>query len=139
MISIDGSLVIIIAIIVFLFFALNRLLFRPVQTVMDERKQRIDGPQKEATQTLEEHGRQVASLQASLADARRRANAHKAERRGGAVVECERVVEESSQEARARVDRQSSIFEEQKQKARTELTSHIQTLAAKIAGRFIRG
>lgn len=139
MISIDGSVVIIIAIIVFLFFALNRLLFRPVQSIMDERQQRIDGPKKEAAQTLEEHGRQVASLQESLAGARRRASVYKAERRGEAVVECDGTVEESSQKARERLDRQTTLFEEQKRKARTELVSHIRALAARIAGHFIHG
>ncbi len=139
MISIDGSLIIIIAIIGFLIFALNRLFFRPVQRVMEERERRISGPQQEAKRILDDHDKQLASLQAATSKARREANLYKAQFREKAREESEKVVEASNTEGRQRLERESALLGEQKKHVRNELTAHIQTLANKIAGHFVRG
>ena len=138
MISIDASVFIIIGIIIFLVFALNRLFFRPVLRTMEARDQQITGRQQEATRMLEEHAKQFAGFQAELGKARRQAGDFKARERS----EVQRAVGEdigtAQRAARQHLEQQLVSLDQQKARARTDLSAHIANLAQTIAGYFVR-
>lgn len=139
MIDIDGSALLVILLIVVLVFLLDRLFFRPVVAVMEARDRQINGPKEEAARLIGQHDQMLASLQASLSHARRDGNDHKARVKEGAQKEGESVIEKTQAEAREFLDKQAGRLEEQARRARQELSAHIEALAQRIAGYFVRG
>ncbi|MEW6364085.1 MAG: hypothetical protein AB1714_05555 [Acidobacteriota bacterium] len=138
MISIDASVFIIIAVIVFLVFALNRLFFRPVLRTMEARDQQITGRQQEASRMLEEHAKQFAAFQAELGKARRQAGDFKARERSEAQRMGSDEIGSAQRAAHQRLEQQLVSLDQQKSRARADLSAHIAKLAQTIAGYFVR-
>lgn len=139
MIEIDGSVLLIIAIIVALVFILERLFFNPVLAAIELRNRHVQGPREEAARIMGEHDRQLNGLQVAINQARRRANEYKSQVRGEAQREGDGVVENAGQEARLHMQKQTQQLEEQKVAARALLAEQVQSLAQKITGYFVRG
>src|SRR5947209_20040009 len=66
----DGTLVLHIAIIITMVFALNRLLFRPVNRVLDERERRTRGRSDEAHEIIRRVKESLLQYENSLRQAR---------------------------------------------------------------------
>src|SRR5947209_15996884 len=66
----DGTLVIHIAIIITMVFTLNRILFRPVNRILDERENRTRGRSGEALEILQRVRESLARYENSLRQAR---------------------------------------------------------------------
>ena len=66
----DGTLVIHIAIIITMVFILNRVLFRPINRILDERENRTRGRSKEAREIIQRVGESMSRYEDSLRQAR---------------------------------------------------------------------
>jgi len=133
----DGTIFLHIAIILVMVFLLNRVLFRPVNRVLEEREKHTRGRSGEARDTVkrveESLSRYEQSLRAARAESyqlleRQQAEAAEARRRRIGQVRAE--VDEA-------VGEQKSLIVEQTKEARSSLETEARRVAARISAQIL--
>ena len=120
MISLDGSIFAAIAVFLFLVFALNRLLFRPLLGIQQERERRTTGVEAQANRGLEHYADLFNRYQATIKNTRlegyRRQEQVRAEaiaRRAARLDEARRAAEQLIQQSRATIQTETRTAHEQ--------------------------
>ena len=131
------SLVLIMVCFWMTLWLVQRFLIRPVSTVLDERRRRIEGAKQEWSARHEEYVAAVARIEDDLLNAARDAAKERAEARQRAM-DARNLALES---ARARADEKlASVVESldrEAEAARSELRRHAEELARLLAGRLL--
>jgi F-type H+-transporting ATPase subunit b len=142
-ISPDGSLVFVLILFIIFVFVMNRILFRPIGRVLDERQTLIEGSANEARAAGRRYEAKLADYEATIRQARAEGYRRSEQERARALDERRRLIEEAKRQARDEIDRARLEIESQVAQARTTLEMEIRAIAERISrtvlGRAVGG
>jgi len=121
-ISPDGSLIFVLILFLIFVFVLNRILFRPISRVLDERQTLTEGSANEARASRRRYEARLAEYEATIREARAEGYRRSEQQRAAALEERRHLIEEAKLQAHDQIDR-----------ARTEIER--QVAGARAAGR----
>ena len=139
----DGSLIVVLVLFVIFVFALNRLLFRPVGRVLDERETLIEGATNEGRAARRMYDARLAEYEASIRHARAEGY-HLAEQERAAALDARRrVIDDAKAQAHEQIEVAKQEIEQQVVQARATLESESRQIAERISrtvlGRSVGG
>jgi len=133
MIELNVSLLIQAVNFLVLLLILNRILYRPILRVLEERGRKTEGARGQVESVEEQGAELMAAYEADLAVARSQARGHYQEHRAKAVVEAEAALAEAKAKAEAEMARHAEALERRRQALETELSASEAALAHEIA------
>ena len=139
----DGSLIVVLVLFVIFAFALNRLLFRPIGRVLDERETLIEGSTNEARAARRMYDARLAEYELSIRQARAEGY-HLAEQERTAALDARRrVIDEAKAQAHEQIEGAKQEIEQQVVQSRATLESESRQIAERISrtvlGRSVGG
>lgn len=142
-ISPDGSLVVILILFMLFVFALNRILFRPVGRVLDERQTRTEGAANEARAARRRYDAKLAEYEATIRQARTDAYRKSEQERAAGLEQRRKLIDAAKQEANELIAKAKADIEVQASGARASLEAEARQLAEQISrtvlGRSVGG
>jgi F-type H+-transporting ATPase subunit b len=142
-ISPDGSLLFIIALFMLFVFVMNRLLFRPIGRVLDERQALTEGAANEARAAARRYQARLAEYESSIRQARAESYRRLEQERAAALEERRRLIEDAKQKASGQIEQAKSEIGRQADGARAALETESRQIAATISrtvlGRTVGG
>jgi len=120
-----------------LIWILNRILYRPVLKVLNERESRISGAQDKAKKLIGQGEGLVADYEVRLRNTKIEAMALKTEIRKEAVVESGRIIDAARQQADGIVGEVRAAMSTELEQVRRELEPHLGSLAGEIAEQIL--
>jgi F-type H+-transporting ATPase subunit b len=142
-ISPDGSLVFVLVLFLIFVFVLNRILFRPIGRVLDERQTLTEGAANEARAARGRFEASLAEYEATIRQTRAESYKRSEQERAVALDGRRRLIEEAKQQADEEIGRAKAEIERQAGQARTLLESESRQIAERISrtvlGRTVGG
>jgi len=142
-ISPDGSLVFVLVLFLILVFVLNRILFRPIGRVLDERQTLTEGAANEARAARRSYETRLAEYEATIRQARAESYKRSEQERAAAVEERRRLIDDAKHHAHEQIERAKQEIEQQVVQARAALESESRQIAERISrtvlGRTVGG
>lgn len=142
-ISPDGSLVFVLILFIIFVFVMNRILFRPIGRVLDERETLIEGSENEARAAQRRYEAKLADYEATIRQARADSYRRTEQQRAAALDERRRLIEDAKQQARNEIERAKREIESQVADARRALERETRAIAERISqtvlGRAVGG
>jgi F-type H+-transporting ATPase subunit b len=142
-ISPDGSLVFVLILFIILVFVLNRILFRPIGRVLDERQTLTEGAANEARAARRTYEARLADYEATIRQARAESYKHSEKERALAAEERRHLIDEAKLHAHEQIERGKQEIEQQVVLARAALESESRQIAERISrtvlGRTVGG
>ena len=132
-ISPDGSLVVVLILFLIFAFVLNRILFKPITAVLDERNTLTQGAVTEARALTRSYQARLAEYEATIRQARAESYRSLEQRRAAALEQRRQLIDGAKQESVAEIERARAEIAEQAAKARAELEAESRRLAAIIS------
>jgi F-type H+-transporting ATPase subunit b len=139
----DGSLVFVLVLFLLFVFVMNRLLFRPISRILDERQTLTTGAANQARAAARRYENKLNEYEATVRQAR--AESYKKLEAGRAVAldERSRVIEEAKQQTAEEIGRAKAEIERQAAQARATLETESRQIAEEISrtilGRTVGG
>src|SRR5215471_9108117 len=121
LISPDGSLVFIIILYIIFVFLLNRILFKPVGLILDQRDTLTVGAKAEARAAARRYQVQAMDYESGLRQARAESYRFLEEKRATALQERDGLVQEAKQSAQKEIERAKAEIARQSSEARAQL------------------
>jgi F-type H+-transporting ATPase subunit b len=134
----DGTLLFHIAIIITMVFALNRILFRPINRILDERENRTSGRSGEALEILQRVRESLSRYENSLRQARAESYRLLEQQQSEASVERQRRVVGVRKELEEQIEEQKREIQAQADAARVTLEGEAMRAAADISSQVLR-
>lgn len=134
----DGTLFLHIAIILLMVFVLNALLFKPVNSALDRRRQNTKGRSQEAHDTLLSIEEKLSEYERSLRAARAEGYALMEEQRAEAVRERQTRLGAIREEVNRSIEEEKQNISLQAERARDVLGQDARRTAAEISERVLR-
>jgi len=142
-ISPNGSLVFVLILFAVLVFVLNRILFRPIGRVLDERQTLTEGAANQARAARRSYEARLADYEATIRQARAESYKRFEQERATAAEERRRLIDEAKMRAHEEIERARRQIEEQVVQARAALESESRQIAERISravlGRTVGG
>lgn len=142
-ISPDGSLVFVLILFLIFVFVLNRILFRPIGRVLDERETLTEGAANEARAASRRYEAKLAEYEAKIRQARAESYRRSEQERAAALDERRRLIEDAKHFAHEEIGRAKQEIEHQVTAARSALESESRSIADRISrtilGRTVGG
>jgi F-type H+-transporting ATPase subunit b len=142
-ISPDGSLVFVLILFIIFVVVMNRILFRPIGRVLDERETLIESSENEARAAQRRYEAKLADYEATIRQARADSYRRTEQQRAAALDERRRLIEEAKQHAREEIERAKTEIESQVAQARRALERETRAIAERISqtvlGRAVGG
>lgn len=142
-ISPDGSLVLVFILFILFVFVMNRILFRPIGRVLDERQTLTEGSANEARAARRRYEARLAEYEATIRQARAESYRRAELERTAALEERRRLIDEAKEKARAEIERAKQQIAGQAVQARAALESETREIAQRISqtvlGRTVGG
>jgi F-type H+-transporting ATPase subunit b len=142
-ISPDGSLLFIIALFMLFVFVMNRLLFKPIGRVLDERQTLTEGATNEARAAARRYQARLAEYESTIRQARAESYRRLEQERAAALEERRRLIDDAKQKASGEIEQAKSEIMRQADGARAALETESRQIAATISrtvlGRTVGG
>lgn len=138
MISVDGSIIAAIIIFVLLIFALDRLLFRPLLHVMDERQVRTSGTVAEANRRMQHYAELLERYQSAIKEARAEGYRIQEQARFEGMRKRSEMLEAARAGAESLIRESRESIRDQVHAAKAQLESEAQGLARTIAAAILK-
>lgn len=139
----DGSLVFVLILFLLFVFVMNRLLFRPVSRILDERQTLTTGAANQARAAARRYDNKLNEYEATIRQARAESYKKLEESRTIALDERRQVIEEAKQKTAEEIARAKAEIERQAAQARAALDTETQQIAENISrtilGRTVGG
>ena len=139
----NASLVVILVLFLFFIFVLNRILFRPIGRVLDEREARTVGATAEARASARRYEARLADYEAAIRQARAEGFRTQEQSRAAALDERRRLLDEAKSQASGEIDRAKTDIARQAAEARGALEADARRMAESISrtvlGRTVGG
>jgi F-type H+-transporting ATPase subunit b len=132
-ISPDGSLIFVLILFVILVFVLNRILFRPIGRVLDERQTLTEGAANEARAARRIYESRLADYEATIRQARAESYKRSEQERAAALEARRRLIDDSKLQAHEQIERAKREIEQQVARARAALESESRQIAERIS------
>src|SRR5262245_48889069 len=129
----DASLVVIFILFILFVFVMNRLLFRPVGRVLDQRERKTEGARHEARASLRVYQSKVSDYEFSIKQTRAETYRLLQQAREKALAERARLLDEARQAAGHEIQAARAELERQIAGARTTLERDAHRIAADIS------
>lgn len=129
----DASAAVVFFTAIILAWLLNRILFNPINHVLDERLRRTHGYISEAKAMLAEYDRKVAQYETALRRARAETYALLEQRRRQALAHQARLLEAMKQEVADEIAHAREQIQKQVAQAKAELAEEARTMAHHLA------
>lgn len=133
----DGTLFIHIAIIILMVFVLNRLLFKPVAGLLEEREKQTGGRSNEAHDILKRVDVGLAKYEGSLREARAEGYSLLEKAQRDATAERERGVGQVRAEVEQLLEKQRRDIGEQAAQAKASLEIEARQMAATVSSQIL--
>jgi F-type H+-transporting ATPase subunit b len=134
----DGTLVIHIAIIITMVFILNRVLFRPINRILDERENRTRGRSKEAREIIQRVGESMSRYEDSLRQARAEGYRLLEQQQAKALDERQNKIASVRKEVEEVIGQERGKIQAQADEARATLGGEARRMAASISSQILR-
>jgi F-type H+-transporting ATPase subunit b len=134
----DGSLVVIFILFLLFVFVMNRLLFKPVGLVLDQRERKTEGARHEARASIRVYQTKVADYEFSIKHTRAETYRLLQQAREKALAERAKRLEEARQAAGKEIEAGKAELEGQTAAARATLESDARQIAAQISSNVLR-
>ncbi len=142
-ISPDGSLVVIFFLFLIFVFLLNRILFKPVGRILDQREKLTHGAKAEAREAADELRRKLGEFEERIRLARAESYRYLEQQRAAAVARRNQDIEEARHQAASTIEDGKREIARQAEQARSALESEAASIAGSIAqtilGRAVGG
>jgi len=142
-ISPDGSLVFILILFMLFIFVLNRLLFRPIGHVLDEREAITQGASKEARAALQRYKSKLAEYEESIRRARVEGYQLVEQKRSLALQARQKLIDAAKQQASRQIEQAKAEIGRQAADTRRELGTEARNIAVQVSsavlGRTLTG
>ena len=139
----DGSLVLILVLFLIFIFIMNRLFFRPIGRVLDEREALTDGAVAEARAASRQYQSHLADYEATIRQARAENYKQLEQRRTEALQERQSLIEEAKRQASEKIESAKVEIARQAKEARASLEAESRQIADQISrtvlGRAVGG
>jgi F-type H+-transporting ATPase subunit b len=137
MVDLNFTLFIQLANFLVLILVLNRILYRPLLRVLEERRQKTEGLRARAAE-VEENGDEImATYEVDIAAARGEGRARINQRAAEAEAEGAQVVEAAKGAAQQETDAVLAALQERRQRFSEEMASEVPALARQIAAKVL--
>lgn len=133
----DGTLFVHIIIILVMIFVLNRMLFRPINRVLDERERRTGGRSHEAREILHRIDENMARYERSLRDARTEGYHLLEQQRADAMSIRQNRVAAEREKVAALVENEKGAIRAQADDARATLGDEARRVAASVSAQIL--
>lgn len=137
MISINATLVVQIINLLILVFILNRLMYRPLKRIVQERAQAIAGGKAEALGLQERAEQEQADYKRKLNHGRQRARQRLEEARSRAQAEASAVISQAQDKARQQADELRESIRAEMDQARVDIRQQAEQVAVSMASRLL--
>ena len=134
----DGTLVIHIAIIITMVFILNRVLFRPINRILDERENRTRGRSKEAREIIQRVGESMSRYEDSLRQARAEGYRLLEQQQAKALDERQNKIASVRNEVEEVIGQERGKIQAQADEARATLGDEARRMADSISSQILR-
>jgi F-type H+-transporting ATPase subunit b len=134
----DGTLVIHIAIIITMVFLLNRILFKPIIRILDERESRTKGRSKGAREIIQRVESSLIRYEASLRQARAEGYHLLEQQQAEASDERQRKIAAVRKEVEEVIGQERGKIQAQAEEARATLEDEAKRVAASISSQILR-
>ena len=139
----DGSLVFVLVLFLIFVFVLNRILFRPIGRMLDERQTLTEGSANEARAARQRYAVRLAEYEATIRQARAESYRRSEQQRAAALEARLRLIEEAKLQEHEEIGRAKTEIERQVAGARAALESEARQIAERISrtvlGRTVGG
>jgi len=133
----DGTIVLHIAIIITMVFVLNRLLFRPINNILEEREHRTRGRSGEARETIKRVEESLANYENSLRKARAEGYRLLEQKQAEAFGARQQKIGLVRQEVEKQIEEEKGVIREQADEARATLEGEAARIAAGISSQIL--
>jgi F-type H+-transporting ATPase subunit b len=133
----DGTIVLHIAIIITMVFVLNKILFKPINSVLEERENRTRGRSGEARETIRRVEESLANYENSLRKARAEGYRILEQQQAEAFGERQQKISVVRKEVEQQIEEQKGIIRTQADEARTTLGSEAARIASDISSQIL--
>lgn len=137
MISLDWTLGLQFVSFMFLLFVLNRILYRPLQKIMAQRRERIDGSLSKASELERSIEEKMAIYQRQLDSAKKTATEERQLIRKAAAAEEAGILAQANEKASSELHKIKQQVADEAEKAGKALESEAQKLATEIATKVL--
>ena len=142
-ISPDGSLVFVLVLFLIFVFVANRILFKPVGRILDERQTLTEGAANEARAARRRYDARLAEYEATIRQARADSYRSLEQARAAALDERRRLIDEAKGRAHEKIELAKQEIAGQAAEARAALESEAREIAQRISravlGRTVGG
>lgn len=141
MLDIDITLLIQIVNFIVLMFVLNAVLYRPLRKIMEQRKEKVSGLEREIEGLIKNADQKLGDFKAKLGEANVQGNKEREALKSAGLAEEKQITSKSRDESEAEKAQVMSQIEQDASKAREELKGQVSGFAsditAKILGRVV--
>lgn len=142
-ISPNGSLAVILILFIIFVFVLNRILFKPIGKVLDQRETLTTGATAEARAAVHQYQTRLADYEATIRQARAESYRRLEQQRASALEERARLIEDAKRLATGEIEQAKSEIDRQAADARAALGAESRQIAERISrtvlGRAVGG
>ena len=139
----DGSLVFILLLFLLFVFVMNRLLFRPVSRILDQRQTLTVGAANDARAAARRYEMKLNEYETTIRQARAESYKNLEAQRAVVLAERQQVVEAAKQETAEEISRAKAEIQRQSEQARATLEAESRQIAENISrtilGRTVGG
>jgi len=139
----DGSLVFILLLFLLFVFVMNRLLFRPVSRILDQRQTLTVGAANDARAAARRYEMKLNEYETTIRQARAESYKSLEAQRALVLAERQQVIEAAKQETAEEISRAKAEIERQSEQARATLEAESRQIAENISrtilGRTVGG
>ena len=139
----DGSLIFVLVLFLIFVFVLNRILFKPIGRVLDERETLTEGARTEARAATRRYQTELADYEARIRQARAESYKRLEQQRAAALEERRQLIEQAKADANDQIEQAKQQIAEQAAGARAALEVESRQIAAQISrsvlGRTVGG
>ena len=133
----DGTIVLHIAIIITMVFVLNRLLFKPINNILEEREGRTRGRSSEARETIRQVEESLANYENSLRKARAEGYRLLEQKQAEAFGERQQKISLVRKEVEQEIEEEKGAIRAQAEEARAMLEGDAARIASGISSQIL--
>jgi F-type H+-transporting ATPase subunit b len=132
MLDINGTVLVVFALVWILVLILSRVFFKPISRIRSEREARLTGDREETRRTLETYEKEVRAVEEGLAAARTEAARLKEAAEGEALEEKARLLQAVADERRVLVEKARADLAVEVERLKKELDARTAELAGEL-------
>lgn len=136
--SVDGSFFFILFLFILLVFLLNRLIFKPILQVLDERDRLTVGASGEASSIVDDYNQRLSHYETTIRQARADSYRQLEHRRTQSLGERTQIIEQAKAEAAAQIEVAKAELHQQVTSAKDNLQTEAQTIARQISSAILK-